>query len=270
MNKFYGIAKQTILQQAGEKHLEELNILGFSILENVLEENDLNSARAKLDSVYKQQEEELKNEIDLSEIQEANLARLPLAYDDFFLSLAINEKLISLIQQILGNYFILHLQNGVINKPQIEHHQSSWHRDLPHQDFVISKPIAISALYCIDDFNENTGATFVLPFSHRLESMPSVEFIERHAIQINAKKGSVILMNAMLFHRAGYNKSQNIRRGINHIFTSAILKQQINIPGMLQGKFNTTPFLSMLLGYENEIPQSVIDFRKRRKSKLKK
>src|SRR3546814_5583379 len=41
--------------------------------------------------------------------------------------------------------------------------QGLFHRDLPHQHFVSSRPLAINALFCIDAFLEANGATLVVP-----------------------------------------------------------------------------------------------------------
>ena len=39
------------------------------------------------------------------------------------------------------------------------HHQSAFHRDLPYQHFTSSRPIAINALFCADEFTNENGAT---------------------------------------------------------------------------------------------------------------
>jgi ectoine hydroxylase-related dioxygenase (phytanoyl-CoA dioxygenase family) len=267
--KAYGGHKQQAAESAIDKALEELSILGYAVIENVFEEGELKIIRNKLDSLLKAQENETGKE-KLKEINELNLVRCPLAYDDYFVKLAVNDAVLEVIKKTLGNYFVLHLQNGILNMPNEEHHQSSWHRDLPYQDFIISKPLAISALYCIDDFSAETGGTFVIPFSHKLEQMPSEGYITKHAVQINAKAGSVLVFDSMVFHKAGYNSSGKIRRGINHVYVAGILKQQINLPELLKGKYKEDRFLSMFLGYDSETPKSVSDWRKNKSEKAKK
>lgn len=260
MEKSYGINQQTILTTAWEAHIEELQINGFSVLHDVLHDLELKECRQKLDAVYQLQKEEIGEE-NLEKINEKNLARCPLVYDNYFLQLAIHPRILEIIKHILGEYFILHLQNGIINTPNEEHHQSSWHRDLPYQNFVISKPLAIGALYCIDDFTVESGSTFVLPHSHRVESIPSAKFIETYSQQIIAKAGSVILFDSMLFHKAGYNSANFIRRAINHVYAVPILKQQINLPLALKGKYADDEFLSKFLGYQSNSATSDVEWR---------
>lgn len=266
--KSYGIQNQAEAGSALEQHLEELRLLGFTILKNVYGEKELEEIRKRLDALLEIQEKEF-GRPELEMIHDADLVRAPFAYDDYFMGTAIHPQVLDLVKGIMGNYFVLHLQNGIINKPKIEHHQSSWHRDLPYQDFVISKPLSISALFCIDDFLPETGGTFVLPHSHRMEIMPSKPYVEKHALQVSAPAGSVIVFDSMLHHKAGFNSSGRIRRGINHVFVAGILKQQIDFPAMLKGKFSDDPFLRTFLGYESQVPGSVNLWRERQLKKKK-
>jgi hypothetical protein len=75
----------------------------------------------------------------------------------------------------------------------------------------------------------------------------------------------------MLFHKAGYNYSKDIiRRGINNFYARSIVRQQINLPEMLKGKYSEDPFMNMLLGYDAQTSLNVRDFRNRRLSKNQK
>ena len=266
MEKSYGINNQTKITSENDFKIEELKINGFSVLENILNDLELDKCRQKLDTVYQIQKEEIGEE-NLEKINEKNLARCPLLYDEHFLHLATQPRILEIIKSILGDYFILHLQNGIINKPNEEHHQSSWHRDLPYQNFIISKPLAIGALYCIDDFTTESGSTFVIPHSHQIENIPSTKFIESHSKQILAKAGSVILFDSMLFHKAGYNSSNFIRRAINNVYVVPILKQQINLPLALKGKYKEDNFLSKFLGYQSNSASNDIEWRLERLKK---
>lgn len=268
--KSYGINKKIIINTKEEFHLEEFYNLGYTIIENALSEKELNALRVELDNVYRLQEKEIGKE-SLKSINEENLARIPLAYSELYAQLAGRKSLISYVEKILGNFFVLHLQNGIINMPNEEHHQSSWHRDLPYQNWTSSEPLACNLYYCLDEFNAQTGATYLLPFSHKFEIAPSVEYMEKHAVQVNAPAGSVIIFNSMLFHKAGYNSSKNIiRRGINHVYVKPIISQQINLPAFLNGKYSDDETLAMLFGYKTTLSNSVNNYRKQRLSNIKK
>jgi ectoine hydroxylase-related dioxygenase (phytanoyl-CoA dioxygenase family) len=155
-------------------------------------------------------------------------------------------------------------QNGVINPPRQPHAQVAYHRDLPYQHFVSSRPLAISALFCIDPFRPETGATTVLPASHRVEAFPSDEVASLLDTPLSAEPGSFIVFDSMLFHRAGPNRSDRPRRAVNHVFSIPIIAQQISIPDALKGRHAGDPALARLLGYETDPPSSVLEWRERR------
>lgn len=260
-NKFYGVNTQGIeTLDEFQLALEEIKIKGYSVIENVLTGEELTYASLSLDKIYQQQLKDF-GEGNMQLIKELNLARCPLAYDDFFLKIITRDNIMNVVKYFLGNYFIINQQNGIINTPNQEHHQASWHRDLPYQNYVISQPIAIACLICIDDFTPETGSTAVIPFTHQVEKIPSVSYINKNKVSIVAKKGSAIVFDAFLFHQAGYNSSPNIRRGLNTLFSIPLLKQQINLFGQLNGKHADDPFLSKLLGYESQTPSSVTNLR---------
>lgn len=268
--KSYGINRSNQVSTVEEIHLEEFYNLGYTVIENALSSEELNTLKAELDRVYKQQETEFGKE-NLRQINEENLARIPLAYSEEYARLAGRKDLVSYVEKILGNFFVLHLQNGIINMPNEEHHQSSWHRDLPYQNWTSSEPLACNLYYCLDEFNAETGATFLLPFSHQFDRAPSVQYMEKHALQVSAPAGSVILFNSMLFHKAGYNRSANtIRRGINHVYVKPIIGQQIDMPAFLNGKYMDDEFLAMLFGYKTILSDSVNSYRMQRLGRAKK
>jgi ectoine hydroxylase-related dioxygenase (phytanoyl-CoA dioxygenase family) len=267
MENSYGVTLQQKNISAIDFHLEELRIKGFTVLPDVLDEQLLDAARQKLDAVYATQADAF-GEDRLASIHEKDLARMPLKYDEFFLNnVAANPRLIDFMKEVLGDYFILHLQNGIINRPNEVHHQSSWHRDLPYQNFVISKPLAIGALFCIDEFTVENGCTQVVPFTHKCETIPSAEYINANKVHAVAKAGSVIVFDAMLFHKAGYNSSANTRRGINNVYITPILKQQIDMPKALNGRYADDDFLRRFLGYDAAVAESDVIWREKRVEK---
>ncbi|PTY04036.1 phytanoyl-CoA dioxygenase family protein [Verrucomicrobia bacterium LW23] len=251
--KTYGGHRQYTLSSDIDQYLEEISINGYSIVTNVIPEEELPEWRLRIDNVYAQQETEFGRDA-LNDINELDMCRAPLLYNDAFVHMAANPFVLKVVQSILGDWFILNLQNAIINRPKIEHHQTSWHRDLPYQNFVISRPLAINALYAIDPFSVKTGGTTLLPFSHRREDLPSTEYLQKHQVVADAPPGSVILFDAMLFHRAGSNSSQDARRAVNHLYTAPILKQQYDLPKALNGKFADDAALARLLGYTSEVP----------------
>jgi ectoine hydroxylase-related dioxygenase (phytanoyl-CoA dioxygenase family) len=250
-----------------EPHVEEVKILGYSIVPAVLDNSAVAECRERIDGLHRRQIETGDGARQLANINDSNIVRCLLADDPFFLSLPTNERILSVVQLLLGDYFILQQQNGVLNPSDVENHQGAWHRDLPYQHFVSSRPVAVSALFCIDCFDEKTGGTFVLPCSHKIEAFPSERFVGAHEVGVIAEPGDVIVFDSMVFHRAGVNTSGRMRRGINHVFALPILRQQISIPRSLKGRWSDDPRLARLLGYDSDTPDNVQEWRERQQEK---
>jgi ectoine hydroxylase-related dioxygenase (phytanoyl-CoA dioxygenase family) len=227
-------------------------------------QEDLAAARRKIDEVYAVQVAEIGGEELLEQINDGHTARVMFAYDEFFLGIATNRKVCAIVEAFLGDYYTLMLQNGLLNRPEVGHHHGGgqWHRDLNYQHYFSSRPLSISALFCIDDFREENGGTHVLTGSHKIEPFPSEDYVRAHETVLNAPAGSVLVFDSMLFHRGGVNRTIGVRRAINHMYTLPLIRQQISFPSMLQGKYRDHPFLRKFLGYEAEAAASVVDFRK--------
>lgn len=243
---------------------EEVRNLGYTVMDGGYEPAQLQVLRDKIDAIYEQQVAEIGGEHELKRMNDADLARCLVGYDDAFLDLAIHPDVIAVTRRLMGDHFILMSQNGVIIRPSDEHYQTTWHRDLNYQHWVSTRPLAISALVVIDDFSETTGGTVLLPCSHKSELFPSAEYTSRHQKVIEARAGSILLFDAMLYHRGGRNRSANIRRAVNHIYTLPLIKQQISFPQVLAGKYSDDPFLRFFFGYDTETGESVQEWRKRK------
>jgi ectoine hydroxylase-related dioxygenase (phytanoyl-CoA dioxygenase family) len=268
MTQQYGISSIESKLSVNESHAEEIRVRGFTVIRDVIEEGKLHIIRTQLDLRYQEQEDEFGEE-NMRLINELDMLRTPLLYDDIFLDLIRNQQVLNIVKSILGQEILLHLQNGIINRPNKEHHQSSWHRDLPYQEYTISKPLGISVFYCIDRFTSETGATILLPYSHKEIKISSLDFVKSNQVQISANAGDVLIFDSMVYHKAGYNSSKNIRRGINNVFVAPLLKQQINLPKMLNGKFSDNETLSGLLGYKYDVAESVLDYRTKRLERIR-
>jgi ectoine hydroxylase-related dioxygenase (phytanoyl-CoA dioxygenase family) len=262
----YGIKEHTVLGSGLERHVEEIRIAGYTVLNGVLDSGLTQSLAGRLDNVYKTQLDEIGGAANLKAINDENIVRLPLAYDEAFLEAATNPIILSLARLLLGDYYILLMQNGVINPAGNQTYQAAWHRDLNYQHFTSSRPLAVSVLFCLDDFSDETGGTRVLPGTHKVEAFPSEQFLEAHEIGMSARAGSALVFDAMVFHRGGHNKSGHARRALNHVYGLPFLKQQINIPDMLRGRFSGNVSIGRLLGYDSNPAGSVLRWRERRLS----
>jgi ectoine hydroxylase-related dioxygenase (phytanoyl-CoA dioxygenase family) len=259
----HGVTERNKNKNITDLYIEEIYRNGYSVIKNVLNKTELDYTRNQLDFLYKSQINEFGAE-KISIINDKYITRSMLVYDDFFLHrIACNKKILNIIKRILGNNISLSSQVGILSPIDDVLYQKAWHRELQYQHFTSSRPIALQSLICIDPFTEPTGATFFLPGSHLHEPFPSDEYVLKNEVQIIASPGDAVVFNALTYHRAGINKSNNIRRAINNLYTLPIIQQQINFSRMMNGRFKDDNFLAGLLGYRWETADSVLAWRQK-------
>lgn len=260
--KVHGVTERRINHSPEHAVVEEIRRNGFAVVRAALTPEEVDYTRQRLDELYADQVAEFGEE-NISRINDRHIVRSMLAFDDFFLHrVACNDKVLPIIKTMVGQNLSLSSQVGILNPPQGDLYQTAWHRELQYQHFTISRPIALQSLFSIDPFTSETGGTFFLPGSHLHEEFPSDEYVCKHEFQIACDPGDVVIFDALAYHRAGNNRSQNIRRAINNLYTVPLIQQQINISRMMNGRYADDPFLSGLLGYRWQTSDSVIEWRR--------
>lgn len=204
---------------------EEVKNTGFSILENFLSDDWVSSARKKVLDIYALQEKEFTLD-SLININDYGIARNLVDYDPIFLDLVENEFIDEIAKVFLGEVYVLSLSNAIINRHDVKNCQSRWHRDFPYQNFIADELLGLNFLIPLDDFTMSNGATELLSHSNKLKKLPSIDYIDKHAIKAKCPKGGIIIFDSMLFHRAGINFSDQTRVGINLNFVRPFIKQQ--------------------------------------------
>jgi hypothetical protein len=255
----YGVLRQEQPETVLDEVAEQVKSLGYALLESGYTDDGMQDISMAFDSVRKRYIE-THGEKKLRRLNEFHTMRLPLTQGDkAFLDLALHEKLLTVLGKLIPGKFVLNQQNGIVNPPCETYNQGAWHRDLPYQHFVSSRPLAVNALFCVDEFTPENGATFVLPASHKSEEFPSESYIRRNAVQVEAPRGSFLLLDCMLFHAGGYNETSRARRAVNHVYNIPYFKQQINIPSNMTGQ-ELTAEARDILGFNCIEPGSVDEY----------
>ena len=264
----YGVLQQDRFDTDIEEAVEQVRRLGYAILDSGCSALELRviseafeSARANYIRRW--------GENWLRVINEYHTMRTPLTHGGpEFLALATNGRLMSALKGLINGAFILNQQNGVINPPGETYNQAAWHRDLPYQHYVSSSPLAVNALFCVDEFTPENGSTFVLPATHKAVAFPSDQYVKANAVQVEAKAGRFIILDCMTFHSGGLNRSQRERRAVNHVFSVPYFKQQINIPKNIKAD-GLSAEIKQLLGFPYPEPESSEDYFQSRTAKTR-
>lgn len=105
-----------------------------------------------------------------------------------------------------------------------------------HQDDALGAPPpprpvqGMSTIWALDDFTADNGATDVIPGSHRWPTpAPGDAEMERLAVTLEMRAGSVAIFPGTLYHRAGANRSEGKRLGITIQYCQPWLRQLENL-----------------------------------------
>ena len=175
----YGVLLQHFANSPLDAVVEQVRNLGFAVVESGFEPAEITAVSEDFDATSSRYiETHGENELRLA--NEFYTVCAPLTHGgSAFLKLVLNTNLQTVLRQLISGRFILNQQNGVISAPVASHHKAKWHRDLPYQHFVTTQPLAINALFCVDDFATENGATFVLRASHLSGEFPSSQYVEK-------------------------------------------------------------------------------------------
>ena len=260
----YGVTEKTISSSKFSDNKEELERNGYTLIEGGFNKNDLIKIKNKV-SKCKDLYHKIHKTSFLKSSDEDNTIRAPFLLDSIFLNICFNKKLLEFITEIMGDNFILNQQNVIINPSKKKYNQSYWHRDLPYQHFTSSRPLAVNAIFCLDDFTTASGCTKVLPGSHLFETFPSDNYVLSSQKHIESAKGNFLVLNSMLYHSGSSNISRSDRLGINNVFSIPLIKRQIEIKEE-DFSYKLTKFkksnVDRIIKYSS--PQSVSSFLKER------
>ena len=264
----YGVLESETEHDDLSLKVEQLRNLGFTTLESNFTPEKIAEIREKT-QLAAEKYIDLYGHHDLNSLGESNSYRCPALIDQSFFEIASHPKLQDLVSRLITGKFYLNQQNLVINPPMSKNYtQLKYHRDLPYQHYVSSRPLAINALYAVDDFTIENGATFVIPASHKVEKFPTQNYLESTQLQVTVKAGTFLVLDCMLFHAAAPNLSSNARIGLNHVFTSVMFAPQINWKTSIEEmEIPVTESITELLGLNFASPENVDEYLTRRKNR---
>ena len=259
----YGVLQQSQAVTEADIALEELGLLGFATLDSGFTPEFIEDLGRRFEDVrtrYPDVAAPFKAEPDVIRV-------LPFL-DDVFFTVLFNDRLHELLGKVLGDYYIVNQVNGLINPAaSSDYSQAPWHRDLPFRHLTMSRPIAVNALFALDDFTIENGCTSVLPGSHKVEEFCSDNVVLRNAKPVTAKAGTFILLDCMTYHRGGNNRSTGDRRAVNHVFTIPAWRQQLHLPSIFGPDLTLAEAQKKILGYGLEELRSHEDWFRNLKAK---
>ena len=200
---------------------------GYAVIGGVLDEETCALFVKEIDRIERDEKVEFGN----NEFEGFRTRRIfnLIARSPQFGELAINEPVLSTIEAILGEGFLLsgttsmhispgetaqllHADEGMVTLPR------------PH-------PVTrVQTLWALGPFTKENGATRVIPGSHKRPTIVPEVGDESDAIAAEAPIGSVIVLNASTWHGGGPNSTEDVERyGLSVQYVAGWCRQQQNL-----------------------------------------
>jgi|ERR1035441_4309120 ectoine hydroxylase-related dioxygenase (phytanoyl-CoA dioxygenase family) len=239
-----------------EKFVEEINTQGYSIVENVLSPEFIAKAKSELIKAIAK-EEEYHHGKDYSDYGMVLLCSL---YDKVFVELFDNQKLLDPFNSVLGEGCIVYAYTSSSMPPSTSNYSKRVHTDCPR--IIPNYVTNMGATILLDDFTEENGATWFLPYSQTTAMAPTDEYFFANAKRLIAKAGTVWFFNARIWHAGGINKTNNWRHALTINMGRSWMKQRIDIPRAMSG-MDTSGFSEKALqklGFLAQVPASYDEY----------
>ncbi|MFN7922420.1 MAG: phytanoyl-CoA dioxygenase family protein [Bryobacteraceae bacterium] len=203
--------------------VQEVHGRGFAVVPNLLEAEFLNRMRGELMQAIRAE-----SELPYNNARDRAMVLLCSLYGGTFLELFENEKLLACANALLGDGSTVYAYTSSSMPPKGTNFSRRIHVDCPR--VIPGYMTNLGVLMAIDDFTEENGATFFLPYSQERTDAPSESFFYRNAYRFTCKAGSAIFFNARVWHCGGDNQTDQWRHGLSINIGRPWMKQRIDIP----------------------------------------
>ena len=208
-------------------HLANLEEKGFTVLENFMDPDFLSRMQHRVEELFADEERNPSPEFRW----EANARRLNNLADkgDVFWEAITRKEVLKLVESVLGPEFklsSLQVRSADPNSNSLQ----PLHIDLNLLPDLRGYSVC-NTLWMLDDFTVNNGALRVVPGSHRWRCRPQDALEDLYAphaeeLIITGDSGTVVVINAHLWHGGTANHTSRQRRALSAFFCRRDIVQQ--------------------------------------------
>ncbi len=190
-----------------QQHVFELDIYGFTVVENVLTTEEATEMREALIRCEREVGTESAHRGSARHV--ANLPTL----DRVFHKTIDHARILPLLEHYLGKSLILGSLNARIVRPGDP--DQGLHSDISLEMLNFNSPVMMNTVWLLDDFSRINGGTRVVPGSHKSGlTIPPEHLSVKHIAQPEAPAGSVIVFNGQTWHGGGANTGNANRHAL--------------------------------------------------------
>lgn len=234
---------------------EEIGSAGCAVFPDALEAPFVQQLSADVDAAYNTcREIQVKNGID---VNTDGTFHHVVGCAPSFLELLEQNPVHAHMEAYFGSPYILNSFGGVINMPGKPAYVANIHRD--QRSYSGTLNIMINLLLMLDDFTLENGATHFMRAGHKMPDKPEDADFYAESERITGKAGTVVLFNSNLWHAAGENSSNAVRRALTLTFTLPYIKPGMDYPRLFgyEQAERYSPRLQQVLGYNARIPSNL-------------
>lgn len=224
---------------------------GYLVLDGFMTQSLLSRLRERTDELFALEGPDAGGEFR----KEPNADRLAnlVSKGEVYEEIVILPEILSYVGDVLGPRFKLSSLNARTAPPQ-SNSQQPLHVDgglLPDERGYS----VCNTVWMLDDFTAENGALRVVPGSHKWGRRPASGEVHPSEILVTGKAGTVVVMNAHLWHGGTANRTSAPRRALHGFYCRYDIAQQqyqkALIPAVVQARFS--PELRAMLALDDEL-----------------
>jgi ectoine hydroxylase-related dioxygenase (phytanoyl-CoA dioxygenase family) len=248
-----------------DDYILSMNTLGYFVIDNFFDEKCSDLLKVSLENAI--QEYVPYDDSERSLLDKYHMHDL-LCKDIIFGKTLEDPRIHQLIAAILGEFWIMYAYTSSSLPPKGDNYGSRIHVDCPR--FIPNYPTNLGVIWSLDDFTLENGATYVLPGSHNSEKEPSKDFFKKNSVRLICKKGSLVLFNARVWHKAGINSTNYFRHALTMNVCRPFMKQRMDwvrfIPNHISDSLNEQA--RRIIGFDTRLPSNLEEFFKSSNKRL--
>ncbi len=239
-----------------DKFREDIMTQGYAIVENILSPDFIARAKTELENAIKKEVEYHKT----NQYSDFGMVLLCSLYGGAFIELFDNNKLTDAFNAVLGDGCIVYAYTSSSMPPNKSNYSNRLHVDSPR--LIPGYVTNMGATILLDDFTEENGATWFLPYSQNTLEKPAEEEFYKNGKRVIAKAGSVWFFNARIWHAGGNNLTNKWRHALTINMCRAYMKQRIDIPRAMSHMDlgNVSQQALQKLGFLAQVPASYDEY----------
>ncbi len=204
-----------------KKNINNILNHGYTILKSVINDKECDEIKklAKQNFGIFNKKTKIKNNLEESIYNLHNKNNKFIKYLD-------HPKIINIVKKTLSTGSFNNEEKIILRQSAVRSPKKGFAQQL-HNDSRISKtkyPLILQVIWLLDDFTKLNGATRILPKSQHLEGFPKKNKRYKNERILTAKKGSVIIFNASVWHGSSEKFTNEDRYGMIFSYSRWFLK----------------------------------------------